>query len=120
MRNLEFAEGEKYHIFNRGVDKRTIFHDQNDLDRFFKSMQEFNVVEPIGSIYENRFNKENQLGHCVSKSSWNEYAGLEKKEICKKEIILEQFKNFTDYKEFSQTSLEWIKENKEVAKFLIE
>ena len=208
MRNLEFAEGEKYHIFNRGVDKRTIFHDQNDLDRFFKSMQEFNVVEPIGSIYENRFNKENQLGHSVSKlvdficyclnpnhfhfileqvtekgiekfmhrllgyskyynhkykrsgalfegsfkavhiesneqllhtsvyvnlndkvhglghggskSSWNEYAGLEKKEICKKEIILEQFKNFTDYKEFSQTSLEWIKENKEVAKFLIE
>ncbi|MSU45410.1 MAG: hypothetical protein EXS47_02160 [Candidatus Zambryskibacteria bacterium] len=208
-RKIEFAEREYYHIFNRGVDKRNIFDDKYDLDRFFKSMQEFNRVEPIGSIYENRFNKNkielghgvsklvdficyclnpnhfhfileqvsekgiekfmhrllgyskyynhkykrsgvlfqgpfkavhinsneqllhtsvyvnlnnqvHKLGNGVSKSSWREYAGLEKEEICKKDIILGQFKNFKEYEEFSRSSLEWIKNNKEEAQFLIE
>lgn len=52
MRKTKIAEGEFYHIFNRGVDKRNIFSDQEDVDRFFQSMLEFNVVDPIGSIYE--------------------------------------------------------------------
>ena len=58
MRKTAFVENEFYHIYNRGVDKRSIFSDKNDLERFFQSMQEFNVIEPIGSIYENSFNKE--------------------------------------------------------------
>jgi len=218
-RNLKFAEGEKYHIFNRGVDKRVIFHDKNDIDRFFKSMQEFNVLDPIGSIYENRFNKNqdkhrlghgvsksvlkskarlvdficyclnpnhyhfvleqvsedgiekfmhrlmgyakyynnkykrsgslfqgpfkavhitsneqllhtsvyvnlnnqvHKLGHGVSKSSWGEYARLENENICSKNIILDQFKNFKEYEEFSRSSLEWIRDNKDEANFLLE
>ncbi|MCR4283877.1 MAG: hypothetical protein NUV64_00965 [Parcubacteria group bacterium] len=56
-RKIEFANSEYYHIFNRGVDKRQIFLDQEDLSRFFQSMNEFNVREPIGSIYENSFRK---------------------------------------------------------------
>lgn len=70
MRKVKFVEGEFYHIFNRGVDKRTIFQERDDLDRFFQSMKEFNVIEPIGSIYENSFNKnnKNRLGNLVSKS----------------------------------------------------
>ncbi|MBL7045202.1 MAG: transposase [Parcubacteria group bacterium] len=68
MRKVKFVEGEFYHIFNRGVDKRIIFQDQDDLKRFFQSMKEFNVEEPIGSIYENSFNKsKNQLENLVSK-----------------------------------------------------
>lgn len=59
MRKTTFASGEFYHIYNRGVDKRTIFSDQHDLDRFLQSMREFNNVEPIGSIFENSFR---QLG----------------------------------------------------------
>lgn len=55
MRKVSLANGEHYHILNRGVDKRTIFQDQEDLDRFFQSMKEFNTVEPIGSIFENSF-----------------------------------------------------------------
>lgn len=65
MRKTVFINGEYYHIFNRGVDKRQIFLDQYDIDRFFKSMREFNVLEPIGSIYENSF--KNPLGGSTSK-----------------------------------------------------
>lgn len=73
MRKTPFVEGEYYHIYNRGVEKRNIFSDQYDLDRFFQSMEEFNVVEPIGSIYENSFVKDKiknkpQLGSRSPKS----------------------------------------------------
>lgn len=67
MRKTKFVEGEFYHIFNRGVDKRIIFQDQDDINRFFQSMKEFNTLDPIGSIYENSFNK-NRLGNPVTKS----------------------------------------------------
>ncbi len=53
MRKTKIAEGEFYHIYNRGTDKRNIFSDQEDVDRFFQSMSEFNTMNPIGSIYEN-------------------------------------------------------------------
>ncbi|KKR39185.1 MAG: Transposase [Parcubacteria group bacterium GW2011_GWB2_40_8] len=59
--------GEFYHIYNRGVDKRTIFSDTYDMKRFFQSMEEFNVEKAIGSIYENSFLKKNQLGGEASK-----------------------------------------------------
>ncbi len=58
MRNIIFSTGEFYHIYNRGTDKRSIFSDQEDVDRFLQSMAEFNVVEPINSIYENSFIKD--------------------------------------------------------------
>lgn len=57
MRKVKFANNEYYHIFNRGVDKRSIFMEDADLKRFFQSMKEFSALEPIGSIYENRFHK---------------------------------------------------------------
>jgi putative transposase len=47
-----FADGEYYHIYNRGVDKRNIFNDRKDLERFFVSMNNFNSVVPVGSILE--------------------------------------------------------------------
>jgi len=61
MRKIPFTNGEFYHIYNRGVDKRSIFSDKYDIDRFFQSMTEFNTVEPIGSIYENSFKKSSKL-----------------------------------------------------------
>lgn len=69
----EFAIGEHYHIYNRGVDKRDVYMSKNDYERFLQCMIEFNVVEPIGSIYENSFIKnnkkssKNQLGRPTSK-----------------------------------------------------
>jgi len=210
-RDIKFVEGEMYHIFNRGVDRRNIFSDKYDIERFLKSMEQFNSLEPIGSIYENRFNKNkskdqlgnsvtklvnficyclnpnhfhfileqvsengiekfmhrllgysryynnrhkrsgvlfqgpfkavhidsneqllhtsvyvnlndqvHKLGNAVTESSWAEYAGLKKEKICNTDIILGQFRDFKEYEKFSQTSLEWIKENKEEAKFLVD
>ncbi|HBB57009.1 TPA: hypothetical protein DEW47_04040 [Patescibacteria group bacterium] len=66
-RKVNFVTGEFYHIYNRGVDKRTIFSDTYDMKRFFQSMEEFNVEKAIGSIYENSFLKKNQLGGEASK-----------------------------------------------------
>lgn len=69
MRKLRFINGEYFHIFNRGVDKRDIFMNQDDLSRFFQSMSEFNTLVPIGSIYAASFHKNNQpLRNLVSKS----------------------------------------------------
>ena len=64
-RKTSFIVGEYYHIYNRGVDQRIIFHDENDTDRFFRGMSEFNTLNPIGSIYENSFNR--QLGSLTPK-----------------------------------------------------
>ncbi|OHA93012.1 MAG: hypothetical protein A3H52_03225 [Candidatus Zambryskibacteria bacterium RIFCSPLOWO2_02_FULL_39_26] len=207
QRKTDFVTGEFYHIYNRGVDKRDIFMDQLDIDRFFQSMEEFNTINPIGSIYENRFvDKKDKSGskasksklvdfiaYCLnpnhyhfilkqvddkgvekfmqrigtgfakyfnnrqkrsgslfqgkfkskhinsneyllhlsvyvnqnnntkllgskasklSKSSWSEYINNSTKEICNKEIILEQFKNINEYEEFSISSLSDIIERK--------
>lgn len=51
-------EGEYYHLYNRGVDKRSIFQDRTDLARFLQSIDEFNCIDPIGSIFMNSFNKD--------------------------------------------------------------
>ena|SRR3989344_4131 len=66
MRKTPLIPGEFYHIYNRGTEKRNIFLNRNDVDRFSKSMTEFNGLEPIGSIYENSFNN-TPLGSPTSK-----------------------------------------------------
>lgn len=58
MRKTKLATGETYHIFNRGVDKRNIFSNQKDVDRFFHSMSVFNQIEATGSLYEQSFQKD--------------------------------------------------------------
>lgn len=123
MRKVDFIQGEYYHIFNRGVDKRQIFLDQYDLSRFFQSMTEFNTLNPIGSIYENSLRKKKfeKFGNQVSKSSWEEYVPNEKrKNFCQKDKILSQFTNWTEYKEFAENSLEEIKTRKELEELFIE
>ena len=62
MRKVALVEGEYYHIFNRGVDKRKVFLSEVDFRRFKVSMQEFNTELPIGSIYEHSYNKEMRKG----------------------------------------------------------
>lgn len=55
MRKISFATGEIYHLYNRGVDKRSIFDNGSDIDRFLLAIEQFNTRESIGSIYENQF-----------------------------------------------------------------
>ena len=50
MRKHPLITGLYYHLYNRGVDKRDIFMNIGDLNRFILSVKEFNKVEPIGSI----------------------------------------------------------------------
>lgn len=208
MRKIQFANNEYYHILNRGVDKREIFSDYEDLSRFLQSMDEFNTIEPIGSIFENFYrkdktknkkklvdfvsyclnpnhfhfilkqiidkgiekfmhrigvgytmyfnnkhgrsgslfqggykaihinsneyllhlsayvnlnNKVHQLGDSVSKSksSWNEYIN-NYDGFCKKDIILGQFNNSLEYKNFAESSLKDIRERKNMEKLLLE
>ncbi|MFA6463722.1 MAG: transposase [Candidatus Paceibacterota bacterium] len=57
-RKFSFANEEVIHAFNRGVDKRDIFLDKFDLERFFISMLMFNSIAPSGSIYEKSFELE--------------------------------------------------------------
>lgn len=67
MRNVPLVEKEFYHIYNRGVDKRNILIDIDDLNRFLKGMVEFNVIKPIGSIYENRKRKRGRQASTIQK-----------------------------------------------------
>lgn len=66
MRKINFENEEYYHIFNRGIDKRKIFSNQEDFDRFLQSINEFNSLSPIDSIYENTLRKK-KFGGLASK-----------------------------------------------------
>ncbi len=46
-RKISFAEGEYYHIYNRGVEKRDIFLDNSDRERFQKLLFLCNGSKPI-------------------------------------------------------------------------
>lgn len=67
IRKFEFSNGEFYHIFNRGVDKRDILLSKDDINRFIKSMEEFNTIDPVGGIHNNSFMKNKKLRSKASK-----------------------------------------------------
>ena len=50
-RKETFANGEYYHICNRGIEGRNIVMEKRDADRFVVCLAEFNTVEPVGSLY---------------------------------------------------------------------
>jgi REP element-mobilizing transposase RayT len=50
IRPFAFAPSEIFHCFNRGVDKRTIFEDQQDYVYFLKMLRHFNSSEVVGSL----------------------------------------------------------------------
>ena len=54
MRKQPLVTGEYYHIYNRGVDKRDIFNDKEDLSRFIESIKEFNQLDGVNSIRDLR------------------------------------------------------------------
>lgn len=51
MKRPAFANGQIYHVYNRGVDKRKIFTDDQDYLRFIHDLFEFNDEEPALNIY---------------------------------------------------------------------
>lgn len=65
---MPIVEGEYYHVFNRGVEKRDIFLDSFDLKRFLESMRMFNSEENVGSIFEQRHSKKHSFGSLTPKT----------------------------------------------------
>src|SRR3989338_11224426 len=51
MRKVKFAEEEIYHIYNRGVEKRNIFLNDQDHFRFVHNLFEFNDEQPAENLY---------------------------------------------------------------------
>lgn len=47
IRSVAFVEGEFYHVYNRGTDKRLLFNDEADRQRFLKLLYISNSVQPI-------------------------------------------------------------------------
>lgn len=54
MRKIKFVEKEIYHIYNRGVEKRDIFMDDDDRFRFIHDLFEFNDDQPAVNLYYKR------------------------------------------------------------------
>ena len=75
------------------------------------------------SAYINLNRRAHKLGSEASKSSWEEYIknGLEESgKFCNKDIILKQFKNKENYREFAEASLEDIIARKDMEKLRME
>lgn len=114
-----FAIGEFYHIYNHGIEHRDIVNDEFDSMRFLESLKIFNNEMPIGSIYEQSFNPEFLLGGPTTKlirSSWDEYIGSVKEPMCEKDVVLRQFKNGGEYKEYAEDALPIMLERKKTEK----
>lgn len=56
QRLCTFVEGEYYHIYNRGVDKRTIFVDDADRQRFVELLFLSNSVLPVDIRFQRKEN----------------------------------------------------------------
>jgi len=46
-RNIDISIGEYYHLYSRGVDRRAIFIDDNDRDRFVRLLYLCNGLKPV-------------------------------------------------------------------------
>jgi len=60
-RSIAFEIGGYYHIFNRGVDKKIIFHDEEDVKYFLDRLTDFNNNKPVGGVWKQQFNKSKKL-----------------------------------------------------------
>ena len=56
-RKENLVSGEIYHIYNRGVDKRDTFMDDEDRFRFIHDLFEFNDIKPAPNLNEILFSK---------------------------------------------------------------
>jgi putative transposase len=219
MRKIQFANGEYYHLYNRGVDKRKVFLDSLDYERFLLSMDLLNdqddgamiawrdfkrfhpraellefpllkkkrkklvefifyclnpnhyhvvvrqlaekgierFMHKLGTSYTNYFNTKNTRDgalfqgkfkaiHIKSNSrllylsayvnmnnfihgyrtkNWKyssllDYLGERSNKLCNKKVILGQFRNKSEYKEFVNKNSLHMKERKEEEKYLLE
>lgn len=53
LRKDPFENGYSYHIYNRGVEKRSIFRSKYDYERFLFILEEFNTFTPANNTSRN-------------------------------------------------------------------
>jgi len=63
MRKIQFINGGYYHIYNRGVEQRKIFEDENDYLKFLRGLKDFNNK----SYYEERLGRLKELSSFLGK-----------------------------------------------------
>jgi putative transposase len=63
MKKPHFADNEIYHVYNRGVEKRSIFQDDTDKFRFIHDLFEFNDQNSTLNLWYrfNKFNNSNEV-----------------------------------------------------------
>jgi len=61
IRKITFEDKRYYHVFNRGVDKKIIFHDKEDLKYFLDRINDFNNNSPVGGVMRQRLKKNKKL-----------------------------------------------------------
>lgn len=57
-RRVPFVNNEYYHVYNRGVEKRIIFNDTHDYERFLFMLIEFNQEARSGNVFRDSRKKE--------------------------------------------------------------
>lgn len=112
-RNVLLINGEYYHIYNRGVDKRIVFLDEEDYWKFFDDLRDFNN----DSAYEERLSA---LG--ISKDSPKPLSGFSNLLVLSslEDIVLPQFKNESEFKNFVKQVIFESRLKKEMKKYLLE
>jgi REP element-mobilizing transposase RayT len=61
IRKIQFGEECYYHVFNRGVDKRSIFEDKNDIYYFFNRLTDLNIDAVNSRLTTKRFKKQGKV-----------------------------------------------------------
>jgi len=67
-RKFNFTDGEIYHVYSRGVDKRIIFRNKKDLSRFIQCALEFNIAESVGGLFRSSLLKNQVLRGIASQN----------------------------------------------------
>jgi len=62
MERPTLVTNEIYHIYNRGVDKRNVFLDNDDYLRFVHDIFEFNDIAPAPNLAYHLRNKSKEVG----------------------------------------------------------
>lgn len=149
-RTTPFINQNFYHIFNRGVNKQTIFSTNSDYDRFIKTLFYYQFSGPntkhgrSGPLFQGEFKAvpietDEQLLH-VSRyihlnplvsdivadlknfphSSYQDFVALRNTNICTKEPILNFFQTSGDYQKFIEDHQEYAHSLEKIKHLLIE
>jgi putative transposase len=81
MRSVQFAKGNFYHIYNRGVEKRNIFVDDNDRWRFLQGLFLFNDVTTSANLLWDLERSNGLVNFSVLRKYFSEHSDMPRKPL---------------------------------------